>query len=179
MKRVLDRIFPRLASIYDATLRIAGLATGVAIWCGAFLIFTEVVARYVFNYGIVFAVEYTCYLTGFVCFVGAAYTQWRRRHITIDLVVVRLPERVQRWSEVITLVISFAVCLVFLYWFTVMVNVSFELGTRAIAATRIPMVIPQSPTVIGFLLLGIVILVQLGAAIKRLRRAQVEADRKS
>lgn len=179
MKRVLDRIFPRLASIYDATLRIAGVLTGVAIWCGALLIFTEVVARYVFNYGIIFAVDLTCYLTGFVCFVGAGYTLWMKRHITVSLLVSRLPQRVQQWLEVITLVISLAVCLVFLYWCTVMVNLSLELGTRAITAFRTPMVIPKSPTVIGFLLLSIVVLVQLGAAIKRLSRAQVGADRKS
>ncbi len=170
----LKRIFSRLANIYEATIRICGVSAGVAAWCGALLVFVGVVARYVFNYGIIFAVEYTAYLTGFIAFVGAVYTQGVKGHVNVDLVVSRLPQRAQQWLGVITLALSLALCLVFLYWGSVMVGVSIETGTRAVGATGTSIIVPQSPLVIGFFLLTIVFIVQLVAAIRGLYRAPTQ-----
>lgn len=174
MKVTLKRIFSRLANIYEVTLRITGVSAGVAAWCGALLVFAGVIARYVFDYGIIFAVEYTAYLTGFIAFVGAVYTQGVKGHVSVNLVVSRLPKRAQQWLGVITLTASLALSLVFLYWASVMVWVSIDTGTRAVGATGTSTVVPQSPLVIGFFLLTIVLIVQLTVAIRGLYRVQVQ-----
>ena len=103
MKVKLQRITSCLTRTYEAILRVAGGSAAVAAYVSAFLIAMGVIARYVFNYGVIFAVEVTIYLTAFICFIGAGYTQWQKGHINIDLVTSRLPKKVRHYLLIITL----------------------------------------------------------------------------
>jgi TRAP-type C4-dicarboxylate transport system permease small subunit len=165
-------MFSRLVSIYENTLKAFGVLAGVAAWCGALLVVVAVVARYLFNYGIVFAFDLTVLSMGIICFLGAIYTQHVKRHARVDVVVERLPKRVQQWLEVITVTMTLVICLVFLYWGIVMISLSIEFGTRAVSFISMPLAITQASLVIGFLFLSLVILVQLGTTVKRLRCAK-------
>lgn len=153
------------------------MSAGIAGWIAAALIFTGIIARYFFNFGIIFAVEYATYLTAFIAFVGGCYTQYRKGHIHVDLVVGRLPKRVQQYLGVITLAVSVATCFAFLYWSLVMVKLDFEWGTIAVSPMATPLVFPHSFMVLGLLLLVLLLLVQLGAAVKGLRHKQGDTDR--
>lgn len=166
--KLVKRLFNLLASLYKACNKVAGVLGGVAICCAALLIFTAVIARYVFHYGVIFAFDYSCYLAAFICFVGGAYTQSVKGHIKVNLVVVHLPGRAQQWLEAVTLALCFVVSSIFFYWVLVMAKTSFEFSSRAITAIHTPLVIPHSVIAVGLLWMSVVILVQFGAAAKRL-----------
>ena len=87
----------RLARNYKTAMHVLGISAGVAQWTAAGLIFVGVVARYVFNYGIIFTAEFATYMTAFICFVGGAYTQWVNGHVNVSLITSRLPNIVQHW----------------------------------------------------------------------------------
>lgn len=171
------RISVSLVSTGETIARICEVSAGLAIWGGAFLILLAIVARNIFNYGIAFAVDFTCYLTAWVCFVGAAYTQWVEGHISVTLISDRLPQTVRQRLNIATIVLSLLICLIFLYWSAVMLGSSIELRTHTMTAVRLPLAIPHSFQVIGFLMLSVVILVQVIAFLKKRYLAQADKSR--
>ncbi len=163
-----NRFFATLARVYKAILSGVRTLSGVAAWIAAILVIVEVLARYLFNYAILFGVEYAIYTTAFLCFVGAVYTQVEKGHVNVDLVTSKLPKGLRQWLEVLTLAASLVVAGLFFYWSMVIAKVSAELGSRAISSLATPLVYPQSIMPLGFLLLSLVILVQLFGAIRSL-----------
>lgn len=58
--------------------------------------FAQVIARYVFNYSFVWALELTTYLFGGIIFLGISYGIRVGAHIGVDAVVKILPSRIAR-----------------------------------------------------------------------------------
>jgi len=142
---------------------------GVAAWGIALLTIAAVIARYVFNYGISFAADFTAYLSCFACFIGASYCQWIKGHVNVDLITTRLSKKGQKWMELVALVISLSVSLIYLYWVTIMVYSSAARKLRTMTTVPIPLAIPQLSIVIGLVFLVVILVVQLIDSIKRLK----------
>jgi C4-dicarboxylate transporter DctQ subunit len=82
------------------------------------LAFVQVVLRYGFNSGLLWALEANFYLFGWLVLIGAAYCVRVKAHIGVDAIVKLLPERAQRWVGllVVLLVILYTVLMLYGAW---------------------------------------------------------------
>jgi TRAP-type mannitol/chloroaromatic compound transport system permease small subunit len=67
----------------------------------------EVMMRRVFNMPTSWAFEVTVWLYGAHFMLGMAYTMLYDRHVRIDIIVLQMPERVQLWLRVLTMIFIF------------------------------------------------------------------------
>jgi len=124
-----------------------------------FLTFTQVVLRYGFNSGFVWALEATTYLFGWLILFGLSYCVRVHAHIGIDLLVKALPTAARRIAGLIAI----ALCLLYAGLMTYGAWGYIErLMTLGITAEDIPVqrwlltiILP-----VGFVLLGIRLLEQ-------------------
>jgi C4-dicarboxylate transporter DctQ subunit len=71
--------------------------------------FTQVVARYIFNYSFVWALELTTFLFGALIFLGMSYGVKLGTHIGVDALVKAMPPKAAR----ITAIVATILCLIF------------------------------------------------------------------
>lgn len=71
--------------------------------------FAQVIARYVFNYSFVWALELTTYLFGGIIFLGISYGIRVGAHIGVDAVVKLLPKKVAH----VTTILATLLCIVY------------------------------------------------------------------
>ena len=74
--------------------------------------FTQVVARYVFNYSFVWALELVGVMFAWLIFAGMSYGVRVNAHIGVDAVVKALPSRVARIFAVIATVLCIVYCVI-------------------------------------------------------------------
>ncbi|TSE24766.1 TRAP transporter small permease [Tepidimonas aquatica] len=86
---MLDRWMDRLCRVLDG-LMVLALAAMVV------MVFANVVLRYAFNSGLTLSEELSRWLFVWLVFVGAAVAVRDRAHMGVDVLVVRLPQPVQR-----------------------------------------------------------------------------------
>jgi C4-dicarboxylate transporter DctQ subunit len=73
------------------------------------LLFTNVVLRYVFDYGLSWVLESVQYLFAWVVLVGAAYGVKTGTHLGIDILVIKLPPALRK----ATVVLAVLLCITF------------------------------------------------------------------
>jgi len=83
----------------------------IAVILGAMTLitFANVIARYVFNSNILWALETTVFLFAWLVIIGASYAVKKNLHLGVDVVVTLLPKKVQK---TVTL-IAVGLCLLF------------------------------------------------------------------
>lgn len=115
MKDVLTSRVGRLNGLI--TLALARVAT-VALALIAVVTLCDVIARKVFNSGFTFTVETTEMAMALIVFLGVGLVTHRREHIVVDVVTLRLPERVRIWLSLVTNILSlgFVVLMVWRLW---------------------------------------------------------------
>jgi len=72
-----------------------------------FVVVYEVIARKVFRSPTIWAFEVTVWLYAAHFMLGAAYTHLHDRHVRIDILSQKLPQKVQLWLSVITFLFLF------------------------------------------------------------------------
>src|SRR5690606_1315700 len=114
--------------------------------------FAQVVARYVFNYSFVWALELSIFLFGALIFLGISYGVRVNAHIGVDALVRVLPSKVAR----IVAVIACALCIVYacivLYGSAIYVDRIYTIGILA-QDIPIPQWVPRTVMPLGFALL--------------------------
>jgi len=82
------------------------------------LTFVQVVLRYGFNSGFLWALEANFYLFGWLVLLGIAYGVRVKAHIGVDAIVRLLPSRGQRWVGllVVALAITYACLMLYGSW---------------------------------------------------------------
>lgn len=117
------------------------------------LTFVQVVARYVFNSGFVWALEVTTYMFAWLVLIGMSYGVKVGFHIGIDVVVKLMPPRTQRFVSVFATLLCLLYAAILLIGSYRYVDTMHMLGVEAedIALERwlLAIILP-----IGFLLLG-------------------------
>jgi C4-dicarboxylate transporter DctQ subunit len=83
--------------------RICLIVGSISICAMVILVMAGIIARFVFNSNIIFAIEYTEYLIPILVLWGATFTLQQNAHINVDLVVAHFPAKVRRWLELIGL----------------------------------------------------------------------------
>lgn len=143
--------------IYDRILgyitNLAAAIAGLAILLTAFMICYEIIARSVFHSPTVWVMEISTYLLVLAGFFGMAYTMRKNGHITVDFLFSRFPRNVKRGLDVLTSLLSLFVMYVCMTESTNYMLMTEAMGVVSPSLLRVPMWIPQTFMVIGFVLL--------------------------
>lgn len=120
--------------------------------------FAQVIARYIFNYSFVWALELSIFLFGALIFLGISYGVRINAHIGVDALVRVLPNKVAR----VVAVVACSLCLIYacivLYGSLIYVERIYTVGILA-QDIPIPQWVPRTVMPLGFGLLLIRFLV--------------------
>ena len=105
---------PFETAIYQAS-RILGICAVVLLGVMMMLTVTDVFMRLVFSKPVTASVEFTEYLMLFVVYLGLAWCAIKGGHIKVELIVGRLPVRVQNTINSVNALIIMGLC-AFLCW---------------------------------------------------------------
>jgi TRAP-type C4-dicarboxylate transport system permease small subunit len=103
MKGISQSLLAVSRGIEHIAPRICLIVGSISICAMVILVISGIIARFVFNSNIIFAIEYTEYLIPVLVLWGATYTLQQNGHINVDLVVTHFPAMVRRWLELIGL----------------------------------------------------------------------------
>ena len=148
MNRSIDLLAAALEKLLGAALIVAVLYN-----------FVNVVGRYVVGWTFISADEVQIYIMVYIAFLGAAVATWRRLHLRMDVLVHRLPQRLQTLLSVIELGLIIVLAALVLYVSSGYVKQMAGLDARSQNA-GIPMWIPHSAIVLGFGLIALLAVLQ-------------------
>ena len=148
MNRSIDLLAAALEKLLGAALIVAVLYN-----------FVNVVGRYVVGWTFISADEVQIYIMVYIAFLGAAVATWRRLHLRMDVLVHRLPQRLQTVLSVIELGLIIVLAALVLYVSSGYVKQMAGLDARSQNA-GIPMWIPHSAIVLGFGLIALLAVLQ-------------------
>jgi C4-dicarboxylate transporter DctQ subunit len=117
------------------------------------IVFVEIVLRYVFGVGLLWAEEVTLHMSGWLVLFGASYGVKVGSHINVDTIVRLMPSQ---WQRIVTLVaVAFALiyCALILEGSWVYLAKLFKYGVK-MQDVPIPKYYAHSILLIGFVLLA-------------------------
>lgn len=114
--------------------------------------FAQVVARYVFNYSFVWALELTMYLFGALIFLGMSYGVRVGAHIGVDALVRLLPSRIAHRVAIVSTLLCMVYAVIVLYGSWIYVSKIHMIGIMA-QDLPIPQWVPRVVVPLGFALL--------------------------
>lgn len=133
---------------------------GVALIVAVLYNFVNVVGRYGFGRTFISADEVQIYIMIYIAFLGAAVTTWRRMHLRMDVLLQRMPRRVQAGLGALELALVVVLAAFVLHVSTGYVKQMAGLDARSQNA-GIPMWIPHSAIVLGFGLIAVLSVLQI------------------
>ena len=98
----------------QVTWWLARIAAGILAFV-ALVTFCDVVARYFFNRPFSFTVEGTELMMGLIVFLGVGLTTHQDGHISVDIVTLRLPDRIRALLSLITNLLAFGFLLLMVW----------------------------------------------------------------
>jgi len=144
MEKVKTGIIDRLEEILISVL--LGVAT--------ILVFSQVVARYVFNAGITWAPELVQHLFLWTVMIGASYGFKHGVHLGVDVLMKKLPEGPRRTMALVAVVISLAFTLYMAYLSIFYVHDAYKMDLITVDL-QVPLWIPNLALPFGFTLISI------------------------
>ncbi len=151
---------------------VSGTIAGLGMLLLTILVTAHVAARRFLESPFVFTEEYSGYLQVLIVFFGLAYTLRVGGHITLDLLVERLPMGLRRHVTIVTTVVGLLFIIVLAFSALLFVSDSFQKGTIAPTPRMTPLWIPQAVVLLGLVLLA----VQLGLEAILQTRARERLD---
>jgi len=161
----------RLLKFLDG-LCIAG--AGFAALCClalAVMLIIEVIATSFFSYSQPWAVEYSGYLLAPTLFAGAGWTLSRGGHIRVAVIIDALPERAERFLDLVMSVFALGVTLYVCWAVSENAVRSFERGSFSTYPTATPIWLPQTVLAAGWWLLTVGLVTRV---IRRFQGVDVE-----
>ncbi|MEK7271085.1 MAG: TRAP transporter small permease [Planctomycetota bacterium] len=152
---------PTPSVIWDRVIGATGGVGALLILAMPFLIAWGVFRRYVLNSPVLYVEEYTGYMLVGAAFLGLAYGLKNKIHISIDILVNRLPPKATRWLKVAAIAASLPFTGVLIWSSWRLVRETFVLGTKSISVYRTPLYPLFALMALGFTLLGVQVLLEL------------------
>ena len=158
-------------------MRLIGILAGYACLGLSFLIFAEILGRKLLNVSIQGVDEIGGYVVAITGTFGMALAAAERAHTRIDVLLVRLPGRVQavlNLAAYLCLAVA-AAFMAYMAWMTLADSIAF----KSVSSTplQVPLWIPQSMWLAGLILFGLTALFMAARGIIALRRGLAHADR--
>lgn len=116
--------------------------------------FSQVIARYVFNYSFVWALELNTVLFAWLIFVGMSYGVRVRAHIGVDALVRLLGAHAARAAAAAAALLCLAYALILLYGGAVYLHKMYSIGIE-MQDLPIPQWVPRLVLPLGFALLAL------------------------
>jgi C4-dicarboxylate transporter DctQ subunit len=134
--------------------RAEDLLTAALLAAMTLLTFTQVVLRYVFNSGLVWALEATVYLFGWLVLLGLSGTLRTNSHIAVDFVTKRLTAKGQKAVALLAMAFALLYAALMLYGSISLVTRLQVFGSMA-HDLPLPRWVLLASLPIGFALLGV------------------------
>ena len=157
--------------LFESLMRFIETLLAVLLVLAVLLNFANVVGRYGFNRAILGADEVQIYMMIWMTFLGAAVVTWRHQHLRMDMLLNALPSFVQTTVRVFEALVLVTLSGLVVWQSGSYAQKMFALGEKSTAA-EVPMWIPHSAVVAGFIL---VLVIALLRAVQLFRRGGAAA----
>ncbi|MEM9781903.1 MAG: TRAP transporter small permease, partial [Pseudomonadota bacterium] len=158
-------------------MRIIGILAGYALLGLSFLIVFEILGRKFLNFSVQGVDEIGGYVVAVTGTIGMALAAWDRAHTRIDVLLIRLPGRVQAMLNLLAFLClaAAAAFMAYMGWTTLAESIAF----KAVSSTplQVPLWIPQSLWLAGLVLFGLVALVMVARGVLALRAGTANPER--
>jgi len=153
--------------LWKITLKLERFIIILTSWLCVLTIVLAVILRYIFHTDLYGIEEFLIIFAFWLYFMGAAYGAYEKSHIRADIISVFLKnQKLVKLFSILELSISTLACAILTLWGFKYLLWGLQKGARS-SGWRIPLVIPQSSILIGFLLMCIYFFVHLIKAIKK------------
>lgn len=152
--------------LFESVMRFIETLLAVLLVLAVLLNFANVVGRYGFNRSILGADEVQIYMMIWMSFLGAAVVTWRHQHLRMDMLLNALPAVLQTVVRIFEAIVLVVLSGLVVWQSGSYAQKMFMLGEKSTAA-EVPMWIPHSAVVAGFIL---VLLIALLRAVQLFRR---------
>lgn len=132
---------------------VLGVVSGLGILAMGLILTYEVVCRYFFNAPTIWAQETSVYLYMWTMLAAASYTLQSKKHVHVDLVIDRLATRPKSLVEIATSAVGAVFCAIVSVQAYQMIAATVRFGKVSATPLRVPLWIPQSALLMGFVLL--------------------------
>lgn len=143
----------QLRTFIEKSNRMLGIVSGMGILLMGMIITYEVVCRYVFNSPTIWTQEVSIYLFMWTMLAASSYTLQTGKHVRVDLLIERMQIKTRKLFDGVTGVIGMIYCAIISVQAYQMLMVSIQYGKLSATPLRVPLWIPQSALLIGFVLL--------------------------
>jgi len=140
-------------TIVEKNNRALGIVSGMGILLMGMIIAYEVVCRYVFNSPTMWTQEVSIYLFMWTMLAASSYTLQTGKHVRVDLLIDRMQVKTRKLFDVLTGAIGMIYCAIVAVQAFQMLMSSLKYGKLSATPLRVPLWIPQSALLIGFVLL--------------------------
>ena len=136
-------------------MRIIGILGGYACLGLSFLIFFEIVARKIFNHSLQGVDEIGGYVVAIIGTFGMALAAVERAHTRIDIILLRLPKKIQAVLNLLSYVAlgMGAAFMAYMGWYTLDESMTF--GSVSSSPLQVPLWIPQSLWMTGLIVFAL------------------------
>lgn len=149
--------------------RILAIIGGVMLFALMLLGASDVIGRYFLNKPVLGTLEVSQILMAGMVFMGWAYTQKLREHVTVDFVVSRLPPKVRSIMNFITLFLSLVIFST-IVWQSALIAVSTWKSHELIQTINISIAPFQSLVSLGAFILCLELIIQMLQLLYEMRR---------
>jgi TRAP-type C4-dicarboxylate transport system permease small subunit len=130
-----------------------GMASGLGVLVMGIILTYEVAVRYLFNAPTIWVQETSTYLYMWTMLAAASYTLQTRKHVHVDLLIDRMAARPKAVLEVATSAVGLVFSAIVSLQAYEMIAATVRFGKVSATPLRVPLWIPQSALLMGFVLL--------------------------
>ncbi|MEI4768132.1 TRAP transporter small permease [Psychrobacillus sp. FJAT-51614] len=145
----------------DLLIKIGAYISGFFIIITTVMIFFEIISRWLFNKPTIWATELSIYAIIGSCFLGSAYAVRTYSHITVDLLINNVNDRMKTILAYISNAMGLVFSIIFTYYGFHHVMKTMELGVTSSSLLRIPMYLPEMFLPVGGVLLCLAFVLQI------------------
>lgn len=145
----------------DLAIKWGAYLSGFLIVLTTGMIFYEIVSRALFNKPTIWATELSIYAIIGSCFLGSAYAVRTYSHITVDLLINNVNDRMKTILAYLSNAMGLVFSIIFTYaGFHHSMN-TLELGVTSSSLLRVPMYLPELLLPVGGILLCLAFVLQI------------------
>ncbi|WP_075620079.1 TRAP transporter small permease [Paenisporosarcina indica] len=145
----------------DLLIKLGAYASGFFIMVTTFMIFFEVVSRWIFNKPTIWATELSIYAIIASCYLGSAYAVRTYAHITVDLLINNVNDRIKTLLAYLSNAMGLVFSIIFTYYGFHHVMNTMELDITSASLLRVPMYLPEMVLPVGGVLLCMAFIMQI------------------
>jgi C4-dicarboxylate transporter DctQ subunit len=150
-----------LYRISDQLINIGAYLSGFFIILTTFMIFYEVVSRGMFNHPTIWSTELSIYAIMGSCFFGSAYAVRTYSHITVDLLINNVNDRIKTLLAYLSNALGLVFSIIFTFYGFHHVMKTMELGITSSSLLRVPMYLPELILPVGGVLMCLAFILQI------------------